>query len=30
MEEKFVQITLRKGTQVIYQGVKNGVRTLQQ
>ena len=30
MKEKFVQITLRKDTQVIYQGVNNGVRTLQQ
>ena len=30
MEEKFVQITLRKGTQVIYPGVNNGVRTLRQ
>ena len=30
MEEKFVQITLRKGTQVIYQEVNNGVRTSQQ
>ena len=30
MTEKSVQITLKKGTQVIYQGVNNMVRTLQQ
>ena len=29
MEEKSVQITFRKNTQIMYQGVKNIVRTLQ-
>ena len=30
MTEKSVQITLKRGTQVIYQGVNHMVRTLQQ
>ena len=30
MDEKSVQLTYRKGTEGIYQGVNNMVRTLQQ